>query len=147
MATEEVTDQIQAIFDDIDQNCNGRISTQELNTLFQKMGIKLSLNDVRRLVYQYDKDGSQDIDIEEFRALIADVLEANKTYMEAYEIFTMFDANSDRLISREEVKDACKQLPRKLTDEEFEEFIKKLDADGNGVVDFDEFLKVYAVGV
>ena len=140
-------DQIKELFQTADKSGDGKISTRELGKMFKSIGVKLSVQDVKSLVYKFDADGSRDIDLDEFRALIADVLNANKEYEEAYEVFKIFDQNGDNTITVEEAKRACANLPKPLSDEEFVEFMKRLDADGNGVIHFDEFAKAYACGL
>lgn len=140
-------DEIQEFFNEVDRNKNGRISTKELSKMFKKLGVKLTTTDVKNIVYKYDNDGSRDLDLHEFRALIGDVLGANTLYMEAYDAFKIFDANGDNTISKEEARRACNKLEKKLTDSEFQSFMDTLDADGNGIVDFNEFAKAYAVGL
>lgn len=146
MATDQ-KDEIKALFDAADKSGDGKISTRELGKMFKRLGFKLSVEDVKSLVIKFDSDGSHNIDLEEFRALITDVLGANKQYEEAYEVFRMFDKNGDNTITVDEAKKACADLPKPLSDVEFEEFMKRLDADGNGVVCFDEFAKAYACGL
>ena len=115
--------------------------------MFKAIGVKLTPKDVKKMVYKFDTDASKDIDLDEFRALIKDVLSANKVYEEAYEVFRLFDTNGDNTITRAEAKKAVASLPKPLNDVEFEEFMSRMDADGNGVVLFDEFAKAYAIGV
>lgn len=142
-----MADEIEELFNEVDSSKDGKISTKELGRMFKKLGVKLSTSDLRGMVYKFDKDGSKDIDLAEFRELIADVLSANKLYDEAYEAFKVFDTNNDNTITYEEVKQACNHLSKKLTHSELEELIKKLDEDGNGVIHFDEFARAYACGL
>lgn len=147
MSTSEQKDEIKELFDAADKSGDGKISTRELGKMFKSIGVKLSVKDVKSLVIKFDSDRSRDIDLEEFRALITDVLNANKQYEAAYEVFRIFDKNGDNTITVEEARQACANLPKPLSDVEFEEFMKRLDADGNGVVCFDEFAKAYACGL
>jgi len=146
MAAEE-EDQIKELFQTADRDSNGRISTKELGRMFKAIGVKLSPKDVKKMVYKFDTDASKDIDLDEFRSLIKDVLDTNKVYEEAYETFRLFDANGDNTITRDEARKAVNSLSKPLNDTEFEEFMKRLDADGNGIVHFDEFAKAYACGL
>ena len=142
-----MADEIENLFNEIDSSKDGKISTRELGRMFKKLGVKLSPSDVKGLVYKFDKDGSRDIDLTEFRALINDVLSANKIYEEAYEAFQVFDKNGDNTITPEEVKEACSMLPKKLSEQEIDDLVKKMDTDGNGIIHFDEFAKAYACGL
>lgn len=140
-------DEIKQLFESTDKSGDGKISTRELGRMFKSIGIKLTVADVKSMVYKFDSDGSRDIDLTEFRALITNVLQANAQYEEAYEVFRVFDKNGDNTVTVEEARSACANLQKPLTDAEFEEFMKRLDADGNGTVSFDEFAKAYACGL
>lgn len=141
-----MADEIESLFREVDVSNDGRISTKELGKMFKRLGAKLSVSDVKKLIYEFDKDGSRDIDLKEFRELISSVLSTNKVYEEAYEAFKVFDTNGDNVVSRDEVKEALSYLPKKLSDTEVEELINKMDTDGNGLIYFDEFAKAYACG-
>lgn len=141
-----MADEIESLFREVDVSNDGRISTKELGKMFKRLGVKLSVSDVKKLIYEFDKDGSRDIDLKEFRELISSVLSTNKVYEEAYEAFKVFDTNGDNVVSRDEVKEALSYLPKKLSDTEVEELINKMDTDGNGLIYFDEFAKAYACG-
>jgi len=142
-----MSDEIKDLFEQVDRNGDGSISTKELGRMFKSLGVKLSVSDVRSIIYEFDKDGSRTIDLNEFRELIKDVSSANDSYVEAYEAFKVFDQNGDNTITRDEVKQACSLLPQKLSEKEIDELLYKMDLDGNGVIHFDEFAKAYACGL
>ena len=54
----------------------------------------------------------------------------------------MFDKDGNGKISKEELKLVMKNLGENLTDEEINEMIREADDDGDGHVDFDEFVKM-----
>ena len=54
----------------------------------------------------------------------------------------MFDKNGDGKISKEELKVVMTNLGEKLTDAEIEEMIHEADDDGDGSVDYEEFVKM-----
>ena len=54
----------------------------------------------------------------------------------------MFDSDGSGKISQEELKLVMQNLGEKLTDEEITEMIREADEDGDGEVDFDEFVKM-----
>ena len=93
--------------------------------MLKQLGVKLSASDVKGLVYEFDKDGSRDIDLAEFRELISSILSADKTYKEAYEAFKFFDKNGDQTITRDELKEACDNLSNKLTEQEIDDLVTK----------------------
>jgi len=54
----------------------------------------------------------------------------------------VFDKDGNGRISQQELKLVMKNLGENLTDEEINEMIREADDDGDGHVDFDEFVKM-----
>jgi calmodulin len=61
---------------------------------------------------------------------------------ELKEAFKVFDKDQNGFISAAELRHVMTNLGEKLTDEEVEEMIREADLDGNGEVDYDEFVKM-----
>merc|ERR1712168_1036025 len=81
------------------------------------------------------------------RALITDVLNADNTYKQAYAAFQQFDTDGSNTITVAEVRVACQYLDDKLSEEQIGEMVQRMDRDGNGIIDFDEFAKAWACGL
>jgi len=60
-----------------------------------------------------------------------------KEYREA---FDMFDRDRDGSISSKELTMVMKNLIRDISDAEVKKMIEEVDIDGNGIIDFDEFV-------
>ncbi|KAB2618592.1 calmodulin-like protein 7 [Pyrus ussuriensis x Pyrus communis] len=58
---------------------------------------------------------------------------------ELKQVFATFDKNSDGFITTEELKESLKNIRIFMSDTEVEEMVKKVDANGDGLIDFDEF--------
>lgn len=142
-----MADQVEELFRQVDTSNDGYISLKELSKMFKLLDIKLSVADVKNILFRFDKDNNKRINLEEFRALITEVFSANTSYEEAYQAFKMFDKDGSNTITADEVREVCKVLPKKLSDEEMESMIKNMDSDGNGIIYFDEFAKAYACGL
>jgi len=54
--------------------------------------------------------------------------------------FKLFDKNGDGKITAMELKEAMAKLGNKMTLKEVQEMIKGVDTDGNGTVEFEEFV-------
>lgn len=63
-----------------------------------------------------------------------------KQIAECKETFKIFDRNNDGNISTTELGKIIRILRQNPTESEMQDMINEIDADGNGVIDFDEFL-------
>jgi Ca2+-binding EF-hand superfamily protein len=60
----------------------------------------------------------------------------------AKEVFVQFDKDKDEVINQKDLSLTMKAIERILSDAEAIDMIKEIDADGNGVIDFPEFLSM-----
>ena len=60
------------------------------------------------------------------------------------EAFALFDKDGDGTISSSELEVILKSLGQSPTEEELQDMINEVDVDGNGTVDFHEFLTMMA---
>lgn len=68
--------------------------------------------------------------------------EKRKFTEELREAFSLFDKDNDGCITANEIKLVMKGLRLETSDQEILDMINNVDVDGNGSVDFDEFLKM-----
>mmetsp|Transcript_12702 Transcript_12702/g.21549 ORF Transcript_12702/g.21549 Transcript_12702/m.21549 type:complete len:102 (-) Transcript_12702:214-519(-) len=61
------------------------------------------------------------------------------------EAFNMFDVDGGGSISKEELKGVMKKLGSDPTDDEIQAMINSVDDNGDGEIDFDEFLEMIFV--
>ena len=52
----------------------------------------------------------------------------------------MFDRDGNGMIDRDELKVVMKQLGEKLSEEDIEEMIQAADKNGDGMIDYQEFI-------
>lgn len=62
-------------------------------------------------------------------------------------VFRKFDANGDGKISAAELGAIMSSLGQATSDEELDKMMKEIDSDGDGFVDFDEFVELNTKGV
>ncbi|XP_045165570.2 neo-calmodulin-like isoform X1 [Mercenaria mercenaria] len=60
------------------------------------------------------------------------------------EIFKLFDKDGDGAISTKELATVMRSLGQNPTEQEIRQMVKMVDADNDGEVDFDEFMKLIA---
>jgi calmodulin len=60
------------------------------------------------------------------------------------EAFALFDKNGDGSITTQELGTVMSSLGQNASEEELKDMINEVDADGNGTIDFPEFLTMMA---
>ncbi|KAK8638029.1 hypothetical protein V6N13_136472 [Hibiscus sabdariffa] len=69
---------------------------------------------------------------------------SEKLVAEFQEAFCLFDKDGDGCITMEELAIAVKSLDQNPTEEELQNMIDEVDTDGNGAIEFGEFLNLMA---
>ena len=127
-----------------DKDGDGCITVEELSTVVRSLGQSPTPEELRDMVRDVDADGNGTIEFAEFLALMSRQREAANAddNEELREAFGVFDRDHDGHISKAELRHVMISLGEKLTDEEVEEMIAEADLDGDGQVNFDEFVRM-----
>ena len=97
---------------------------------------------VQDMINEVDADGNGTIDFPEFLNLMARKMKDTDSEEELKEAFKVFDKDGNGFISAAELRHVMTNLGEKLTDEEVDEMIREADVDGDGQVNYDEFVKM-----
>eukprot|EP00092_Neocalanus_flemingeri_P062616 GFUD01075567.1.p1 GENE.GFUD01075567.1~~GFUD01075567.1.p1 ORF type:complete len:149 (+),score=63.10 GFUD01075567.1:51-497(+) len=129
-------------FDEFDKDGSGAISSKELLGVMRAMGQNPTEDELNNLVMEVDLDGNGTIDFPEFLEMMKQ--KANEVDQEAdlMEAFKIFDRDKDGYIDMKELKKVTNMLGSMLSKEEVDEFMAEADVDGNGKLDYDEFVKM-----
>ena len=92
--------------------------------------------------FQIDADGSGTIDFPEFLTMMARKMKDTDSEEEILEAFKVFDKDGNGFISAAELRHIMTNLGEKLTDEEVDEMIREADIDGDGQINYEEFVKM-----
>ncbi|KAJ2146345.1 Calmodulin [Coemansia sp. RSA 678] len=68
----------------------------------------------------------------------------NENIKELRDAFAIFDKNNDGMISKEELGVLMRSLSHNPTDEEISKMINEIDENGDGKIDFSEFIAMMA---
>merc|ERR1712215_511230 len=129
-------------FDEFDTDGSGTISPEELLGVLRAMGQNPTEDELLNLVLEVDVDGNGTIEFEEFLSMMKMKASEVDEEAELREAFKIFDRDNDGFISMKELKKVASMLGTMLTKEELDEFMAEADADGNGKLDYDEFVKM-----
>lgn len=129
--------ELRTIFNKIDADGDGEITTQEMLVGLKKQGYFLSERDVERLLYHSDVSDSGTLDIDEFVSALLDIDALLEHWPRIIKkTFEEFDTNGDGKITCKELTEATKG---QIEENELAACISEADTDGDGAIDLQEF--------
>ncbi|XP_066911679.1 squidulin-like isoform X1 [Clytia hemisphaerica] len=140
--TEDQTNDIREAFSMFDQDGDGTISMEELREVMTNLGQTVSDGDIKEMLEDVDTDAEGNLDFESFKKIMSQTMGATDINKEMREAFAFFDQDGDGTITSEELWQCMKKLGEDLTLEEVQDMLKEADADGNGEIEFAEFVKL-----
>lgn len=140
--TEEQIAEFKEAFQIFDKDGDGSITTKELGTVMRSLGQNPSEEELKNMIEDVDADGSGTIDFKEFLGLMARKMKETDTEEELIEAFKVFDKDGNGLISAHELRFVMTTAGEALTDEEIDDLIREADIDGDGYIDYEEFVKM-----
>ncbi|CDI79520.1 calmodulin, putative [Eimeria praecox] len=138
--TEEQIAEFKEAFSLFDKDGDGTITTKELGTVMRSLGQNPTEAELQDMINEVDADGNGTIDFPEFLTLMARKMKDTDSEEELIEAFKVFDRDGNGLISAAELRHVMTNLGEKLTDEEVDEMIREADIDGDGQINYEEFV-------
>ena len=123
-----------------DLDVDGTISTHELGTVMRSLGEIPTEKELQDMVTSVDHDGNGLIDFPEFLTLMSQKMTATAVEEEIKEAFRVFDMDGNGLISASELRHVMTNLGERLTDKQVDDMIKEADIDGDGHINYNEFV-------
>eukprot|EP01132_Coremiostelium_polycephalum_P006765 gene6765-8390_t len=140
--TEEQISEFKEAFALFDKDGDGCITTKELGTVMRSLGQNPTEAELSDMINEVDADKNGTIDFPEFLTMMARKMADTDTEEEIREAFKVFDKDGNGFISAAELRHVMTSLGEKLNDDEIEEMIREADQDGDGQVNYDEFVKM-----
>lgn len=140
--TEEQLNEIRESFNMFDQNGDGTISIEELKEVMTNLGQSVSDENIQEMLEDVDTDAEGNLDFESFRKIMTQKMATTDINKEMQEAFNFFDQDGDGTITAEELRLCMQKLGEELTEDEIKEMLKEADADGNGEIEYAEFVKL-----
>ena len=129
---------LREIFTSFDKNKDGHISLEELKNGLEKLnGKEIDNQEIEKIFLSLDTDKNGQIGYTEFLASIIN----ERTYLNEerlYEAFVNLDKNGSGKISKDEIKTVI--MKNNANDNCVEKIIEKVDKNGDGFIDYNEFL-------
>jgi len=143
--TEEQKAELQDAFNMFDKNGDGKISSSEIGMLLRSIGQDPTESEIKDFIHEVDTDENGTIEFSEFCSLMLakkNMKTNEEKEAELLESFKVFDKNGDGFISADELRSMMSSLGESLTDEEVNEMIDEADTDGDGQVNYQEFVRL-----
>ena len=140
--TEEQIAEFKEAFSLFDKDGDGTITTKELGTVMRSLGQNPTEAELTDMINEVDADGNGTIDFPEFLTMMARKMKDTDSEEEILEAFKVFDKDGNGFISAAELRHIMTNLGEKLTDEEVDEMIREADIDGDGQINYEEFVKM-----
>lgn len=134
---------LQAVFKSLDVDNSGTITVEEMREGLKQMGSNLNQGELDTLIEQMDVDKSGTIDYEEFVTATLNLaqLEREELLKKAFE---HFDTDGSGYITPDELQNALKQMGTNPA--EIRDILEQVDRDGDGRIDYDEFVDMMMAG-
>jgi calmodulin len=140
--TEDKISEFREAFEIFDKDKDGYITIKELGEIMKNLGQTPSETELQDMINEVDIDGNGNIDFKEFLGLMARKMRDTDTDEELIEAFKVFDRDCNGQITAQELKHVMTNLGEKIEDAEVEEMIKEADLDGDGYINYEEFVRM-----
>ena len=131
------------IFNIFDQNKDGYIKSSELGNMMRLVGCNPTEAEVKKLMQCYDKNNNGTIEFDEFITMLSSRKQEDSINEEdLINAFRSFDKDQSGQISKTELKNVLVSMGEKLGDDEAEELVLEADVDGDGMINYEEFVKM-----
>jgi len=155
-APQNPEDEIKQLFGAFDKDDDGYITEDEIMEMMKSLGEKVDAKDIRKMMKAGDKTKSGKISFTEFKSMIEELhpipdhstlrlshaISNASMHDELLKAFREFDHNKDGAISKTELATVMKKFPSLVSENEVEQMIKLVDVNGDGEIDFNEFLQL-----
>lgn len=128
-------------FTAFDNEKKGAISLDIIGTIFEMLGHTIDEEELDDIIDEFDEDESGEIEFEEFIKLASRFVEPEEDYdilrKELREVFMLYDKEARGYLPLDEFKKILREIDPELPEDELDEIIDEIDADGSGTIDFD----------
>ncbi|XP_020368532.2 caltractin-like [Rhincodon typus] len=134
---------LRLVFDITDTRNAGYLSTNEVCTALQTLGFLVNHQELRKTMRNLRMLKEERVSFSDFLQIVMEHQgDSRDTYEEIKLGFSLFDCDGDGKITFDNLKDACKSAGVYFSHQDLQEMIKKVDKNGDGTVDIEEFINL-----
>ncbi|KAG8062372.1 hypothetical protein GUJ93_ZPchr0003g16838 [Zizania palustris] len=140
--TEEQIAELKEAFNLFDKDGDGVITSIELGTVLSSLGQNYTEAELQDMIKYADADLNGVIDFHEFLNVMAHKMPDAVSENAVREAFNLIDKDKNGYICADELRQVMGNLGEKLTDQEVADMIKEADLDGDGLISYEDFVKL-----
>lgn len=134
--------EFQDAFEMFDKDKDGAITAKELENAMYSLGQNPSKEEINAMIKEVDLNSDGKISLDEFITLMCKQSPDLQTEEEVINAFRVFDKEGNGLISTAELKHIMMTIGDKMTEEEADEMIHEADIDDDGIINYEEFVRM-----
>ena len=141
---EEQLAEIKEVFGLFDRNGNGTIPTKDLGTAMRALGLDRHVG-YEVMMKKFRSHGKKTINFPKFLKMVEDYIDTIDNTCNDDDVilaFRVFDRNRSGFIAAADLREIMRNLDQTLTENEMDEIIKMADIDGDGRIDYEEFIQM-----
>jgi len=127
-------------FSIFDKDGDGTISTSELAEAMKSLGQNPSDGEIQDMINEVDVDQSGTVDFDEFLKMMTTETKGVDFEQEMRSAFDVFDKDGSGTISPEEIFKLMTSLGENLSEDDIKSMVKEVDKNGDGSIDYEEFV-------
>mmetsp|Transcript_11372 Transcript_11372/g.15903 ORF Transcript_11372/g.15903 Transcript_11372/m.15903 type:complete len:163 (-) Transcript_11372:534-1022(-) len=135
----EDTADLRAAFKMFDKDGDGHISAKELKEALKTMGLEPTEEELKMMLSDADTNHSGDLDFDQFVKMMANQMENSESIINTFE-------NED-FITVAELKHVMLALGEDLSENDLQEMIEEADINGDGKLNYKEFVAMIVQSV
>ena len=142
--TEEILVQneygFQELFKRFDKDNDGKVTREQCKEILESIFGELPKNTLLKMINYADFNSDGTIDYHEFIDIMKQKIRIKDSFLK---VFQMIDRDGDGKLSHLEIKEVIRKLGTvQKSDTEINQIIQNVDENGDGFLDYNEFLKL-----
>ena len=144
LLSEQEIYELREAFNIFDVESEGSIGTVHLGLLMNSLKQYPTQEEIKEIIKEIDVNNEGRIYFNQFLKIMAKRIKNVKEDEDKYikKLFSFLDRNNNGLISLHEIKYIVTHSSENISDRDIELLMKEADTDGDGLISFEEFMKI-----